>query len=86
LQGQSYIHPPTDSPSYSTTPALHHTNPRAFQITKSYTLVGSLGDPSASTSALTPSGATHVARVPTVRRASENGLRCDTRLPQQVSH
>lgn len=86
LQGQTHMG--GHSLPYSTT-AIHqapHSNPRAFQITKSYTLVGSLGDLSTSSSTQTPSGVAKGTRVsPAARHSTEIGLNRDSSLIQQVS-
>lgn len=83
--GQPHNHTCADSSSDSTA-AIHynpHSNPRAFQISKSYTLVGSLGDNSASTSTQAPS-VTQSTRVSTAARHSgQNALKHDSGLMQQ---
>ena len=87
LHGQPYNHTCGDSSSYSTA-AIHynpHSNPHAFQISKSYTLVGSLGDSSASTSTQAPSVAQNTRVSAATRHSSENALEHDSGLMQQVS-
>ncbi|KAG0696960.1 hypothetical protein DFH29DRAFT_178124 [Suillus ampliporus] len=90
LQGQTHIHPGGDSSSCTTTPQYApHSNPSTFQISKSYTLVDSLGQLFTSTSAQAPSGVAQGTRVsataPAARRSRANGLKHESGLIQQVS-
>lgn len=87
LHGHPHDHTCGDSSSYSTT-SIHynpHSNPRAFQISKSYTLVGSLGDLSASTSTQAPSVTQNTRVSAAARHSAENALKHDSGLMQQVS-
>ncbi|KAG1751289.1 uncharacterized protein EDB91DRAFT_598591 [Suillus paluster] len=64
LQGQTHIHPAGDSSSCTTTTQYApHSNLSTFQISKSYTLVDSLGQLSTSTSAKAPSSSAQGTRV-----------------------
>ncbi|OAX39730.1 hypothetical protein K503DRAFT_715893 [Rhizopogon vinicolor AM-OR11-026] len=86
LQGYTHMHSCGDSPSYSTT-AVHytpHSNPRVHQVSKSYTLVGSLGDLSPSTYIQAPSGAAQITRVSaTARHSGKNGFKHESGFIQQ---
>ncbi|KAG0707043.1 hypothetical protein DFH29DRAFT_898132 [Suillus ampliporus] len=82
------MHPGGDSSSCTTAPQYApHSNPSTFQISKSYTLLDSLGQLSTSTSAQAPSGVAQVTRVsataPAAGRSRANGLKHESGLIQQ---
>ncbi|KAG2341088.1 hypothetical protein BDR05DRAFT_965973 [Suillus weaverae] len=79
------MHPGGDSSSCMTaTQYAPHSNPSSFQISKSYTLVDSLGQLSASTSAQAPSGTRVSAIAPAAGHSSVNSMKHDSSLIQQA--
>ncbi|KAG1739313.1 hypothetical protein EDB19DRAFT_853186 [Suillus lakei] len=86
LQGQTHMHPGSDSSSCMTAAQYApHSNTSSFQISKSYTLVDSLGQLSTSTSAQAPSGTRVPATAPAAGHSGANTSKHDSSLIQQVS-
>lgn len=86
MQGQTHMHPGNDSSSCITaTQYAPHGNPSSFQISKSYTLVDSLGHLSTSTSAQAPKGTRVSAIAPATGHSGVNPMKHNSSLTQQAS-
>ncbi|KAG1787006.1 uncharacterized protein HD556DRAFT_1000030 [Suillus plorans] len=86
LQGQTHMQQCGDSsPCITTAQYTPHTNPSSFQISKSYTLVDSLGQLSTSTSARAPIG-TRVSAMALAGHSGVNPIKRESSLIQQVNH